>query len=232
MEKFLETLAWQAGQNPLLLQELWQVIALTLYVSGSAVILAALFGVPAGTWLGLQAPRKVRWLTRFIYTLMGLPPVVGGLIVYLMISRRGVLGPLGLLYTPTAMIIAQVLLASPIITGLTAVAVRAKGKGVLETLRSLGAERGLILLTIIREARYGILGAVIAGFGRVVAEVGAVMIVGGNIKGHTRVMTTAIVLETNQGNFAFALTLGIVLLIISYVANAGLYRLQAGGADE
>ena len=205
-----------------MLQELWEavillanpesglreIITLTLYVSGSAVLLAALIGVPAGTWLGLQLPRKVRWLTRIIYTLMGLPPVVGGLIVYMLIRRQGFLGSFGLLYSPTAMIIAQVLLASPIVIGLTSVAVRGKGKDVLETLRSLGAQRGLILWTIIREARYGILGALIAGFGRVVAEVGAVMIVGGNIQGQTRVMTTAIVLETRMGNFAFALALG------------------------
>jgi tungstate transport system permease protein len=211
---------------------LWEIITLTLYVSGSAVALAALIGVPAGTWLGLQTPRKVRWLTRIVYTLMGLPPVVGGLIVFMLIRRQGFFGPLGLLYTPTAMIIAQVLLASPIVIGLTTVAVRGKGKDVLETLHSLGAERGLILRTIIREARYGILGALIAGFGRVVAEVGAVMLVGGNLQGHTRVMTTAILLETRRGNIAFALALGIILLSISFFFNVGLYRIQAGGADE
>lgn len=211
---------------------LWEIITLTLYVSGSAVALAALIGVPAGTWLGLQQPRKVRWLTRIVYTLMGLPPVVGGLIVYMLIRRQGFFGPLGLLYSPTAMIIAQVILASPIVIGLTAVAVRGKGKDMLETLRSLGAERGLIIRTIIREARYGILGALIAGFGRVVAEVGAVMIVGGNIQGRTRVMTTAIVLETRMGNFAFALALGLILLAISFVFNVGLYRIQAGGTDD
>lgn len=211
---------------------LLDIIKLTLYVSGSAVVLAALIGVPTGTLLGLQNPRKVRWVTRIVYTLMGLPPVVGGLVVYLLISRKGILGPFGLLYSPIAMVIAQVLLATPIVVGLTAVAVRGKGKEVLETLRSLGAERGLILWTIIREARYGILGALIAGFGRVVAEVGAVMIVGGNIEGHTRVMTTAIVLETRRGRTGFALALGIILLMISFIINAGLYRIQAGGTDE
>jgi tungstate transport system permease protein len=211
---------------------LWGIIVLTLYVSGSAVLLAALIGIPAGTWLGLQPRRKVRWLTRIVYTLMGLPPVVGGLVVYMIIRRQGVLGSLGLLYSPTAMIIAQVLLASPIVIGLTSVAVRGKGKAVLETLRSLGAEPRLILLTIIRESRYGILGALIAGFGRVVAEVGAVMIVGGNIEGHTRVMTTAIVLETRRGNFSFALALGVILLLISLFFNAGLYWIQTGGTDD
>lgn len=211
---------------------LYQVIALTLYVSGSAVILAALIGVPAGTWLGMQPARNVRWLTRFIYTLMGLPPVVGGLVVYILLSRRGVFGSLGLLFTPAAMIIAQVLLASPIIIGLTAVAVRGKGKELIPTLQSLGAKRGVILGTIMMESRYGILGALIAGFGRVVAEVGAVIMVGGNIEGHTRVMTTAIVLEVRKGNFAFAMALGIILFIISFFINAGFYHLQSGGNDE
>lgn len=208
------------------------IIVLTLYVSGSAVLLAALIGIPAGTWLGLQPKRRVRWLIRIVYTLMGLPPVVGGLVVYMVIRRQGVLGSLGLLYSPSAMIIAQLLLATPIVIGLTSVAVRGKGKDVLETLRSLGAEPRLILLTIIRESRYSILGALVAGFGRVVAEVGAVMIVGGNIEGYTRVMTTAIVLETRRGNFSFALALGVILLLISLLFNAGLYWLQTGGTDD
>jgi tungstate transport system permease protein len=213
-------------------RSLYQVIFLTLYVSGSAVILAALFGVPAGTWLGMQPMSKVRWLIRLTYTLMGLPPVVGGLFVYMLLSRRGMMGPLELLFTPTAMIIAQVLLATPIVAGLTSVAVRGKGKEILDTLRSLGAERRLILWTIMRESRFGILGALIAGFGRVVAEVGAVIMVGGNIEGHTRVMTTAIVLEVRKGNFSFAMALGLILLTISFAINMGLYRLQSGEADE
>ena len=211
---------------------LYQVIALTLFVSGSAVVLAALLGIPTGTWLGLQPAGNVRWLTRLVYTLMGLPPVVGGLIVYLLLSRRGPLGSFSLLFTPTAMIIAQVLLATPIIIGLTAVTVRDKGKETLETLLSLGAERRLILWTIMREARYGILGALIAGFGRVVAEVGAVIMVGGNIEGSTRVMTTAIVLEVRRGNFDFALALGLILLVLSFIINAGLYQFQVGGRHE
>ncbi|MBT9143956.1 MAG: Tungstate uptake system permease protein TupB [Dehalococcoidia bacterium] len=208
-----------------------QIILLTLYVSGSAVTLAALMGVPAGTWLGLQPAVKVRWLQRIIYTLMGLPPVVGGLIVYMLLSRRGIFGPLELLFTPTAMIIAQLLLTLPIIMGLTSVAVRTKGKEAVDTLLSLGAERKLILWTIVKESRYGILGAIIAGFGRAVAEVGAVIMVGGNIEGQTRVMTTAIVLEVRKGEFTFAMALGIILLAISFAVNAGLYSLQSGGRD-
>ena len=211
---------------------LYQVIWLTLYVSGSAVLLAALIGVPLGTVLGMKPVAKVRWITRLTYTFMGLPPVVGGLFIFLLLSKKGALGSLGLIWTPTAMIIVQVLLALPIIVGLTSVAVRSKGKEVLDTLRSLGAERRLILWVIMRESRYGILGAVITGFGRVVGEVGAVILVGGNIEGRTRVMSTAILLEVRQGNFAFAMALGLLLLAISFVINAGLYRLQAGGADE
>ncbi|MBS4031808.1 MAG: ABC transporter permease [Clostridiales bacterium] len=210
---------------------LYRVISLSLFVSGSAVILAALFGVPLGTWLGLQPARKVRWLTRVTYTFMGLPPVVGGLVVYLLLSRRGALGSLGLLFTPAAMIIVQTLLATPIITGLTSVAVRNKGFDILDTVKTLGAEKHLILWTLIRESRYGIFGAFIAGLGRVIAEVGAVMMVGGNIEGHTRVLTTAIVLETRKGNFGFAMALGLILLVLAFLINAGFYRLLLGGND-
>lgn len=193
--------------------------------------MAALVGIPAGTWLGMKKEKKVRWLTRIVYTLMGLPPVVGGLVIYMIIRRQGVVGSLGLLYTPTAMILAQFVLATPIVIGLTSVAVRAKGKAITETLVSLGAQRSLILRSIMWEARFGILGAVIAGFGRVIAEVGAVMMVGGNIVGKTRVMTTTIVLETRKGNFEYALALGIVLLILSFIFNALLYHLQSGGGQ-
>jgi tungstate transport system permease protein len=210
---------------------LYRVISLSLFVSGSAVILAALLGVPLGTWLGLQPARKVRWLTRLIYTFMGLPPVVGGLVVYLLLSRRGALGPLDLLFTPAAMIIAQTLLAMPIIAGLSSVAVRNKGNDILDIVKTLGAEKRLILWTLIRESRYGIFGAFIAGLGRVIAEVGAVMMVGGNIEGHTRVLTTAIVLETRKGNFGFAMALGLILLVLAFLINAGFYRLLLGGND-
>ncbi|MBF7095565.1 ABC transporter permease [Alkalibacter mobilis] len=209
-----------------------EIVLLTIYVSGSAVLLAALLGIPAGTWLGMQKQGKVKGLTRLVYTLMGLPPVVGGLIIYLLIRRQGLLGTFGFLYTPTAMIMAQFLLATPIVIGMTSVAVRSKGKNIHETLVSLGARKGLILRSIIWEARYGILGAVIAGFGRVVAEVGAVMMVGGNIEGKTRVMTTTIVLETRKGNFDFALALGLILLIVSFIFNVILYQIQQGGASD
>lgn len=210
-------------------QELYRIIRLSLLVSGSAVVLAALCGIPLGTLLGLKPLPAVRAITVAVYTLMGLPPVVAGLLVYLLLSRRGLLGPLNLLFTVEAMIIVQTLLAIPIIAGLTAIAVRSKGREIRETALVLGAGRLLLLRTLIHEARYGILGAVIAGFGRLVAEVGAVMMVGGNIEGHTRVLTTAIVLETRKGNFALAMALGIILLLLALFINSALYRLQAGG---
>lgn len=213
-------------------KDLYSIIGLSLYVSGVAVAFASVIGVVIGTILGLIPERKIAFITKIIYTLMGLPPVVGGLLVYMFISRRGILGGLGMLFTPRAMILAQIILALPIVIGLTMVTVRVKTKDVLDILKSLGASKKDILLALIKESRYGILGAVIAGFGRVIAEVGAVMMVGGNIEGHTRVLTTAIVLETRKGDFNMAMALGIILLLISFIINIALYRLQKGKVGE
>ena len=213
-------------------KDLYSIIGLSLYVSGVAVVFASVIGVVIGTILGIIPERKIAFITKIIYTLMGLPPVVGGLLVYMFISRRGILGGLGMLFTPRAMILAQIILALPIVIGLTMVTVRVKTKDVLDVLKSLGASKKDILLALVKESRYGILGAVIAGFGRVIAEVGAVMMVGGNIEGHTRVLTTAIVLETRRGNFNMAMALGIILLLISFIINIVLYRLQKGKVGE
>ncbi|HOP68633.1 MAG: ABC transporter permease [Dethiobacteria bacterium] len=212
--------------------DLMRIVLLSLQVSGAAIIISTLLGVPLGSFLGLKEERKTRLISKIIFTLMGLPPVVAGLLIYLLLSRQGPLGVLGLLYTPTAMIIAQVCLALPIVTGLTMVAVRSTGREVEETARTLGAGRGLAAWTVIRESRISILGAIITGFGRVVAEVGAVMMVGGNIEGHTRVMTTAIVLETGKGNFEFAIGLGLILLLLAFLINSLLYRFQRGGGER
>ncbi|HOB87441.1 MAG TPA: ABC transporter permease [Bacillota bacterium] len=212
--------------------DLMRIVLLSLQVSGAAIIISTLLGVPLGSFLGLKEERKTRLISKIIFTLMGLPPVVAGLLIYLLLSRQGPLGVLGLLYTPTAMIIAQVCLALPIVTGLTMVAVRSTGREVEETARTLGAGRGLAAWTVIRESRISILGAIITGFGRVVAEVGAVMMVGGNIQGHTRVMTTAIVLETGKGNFEFAIGLGLILLLLAFLINSLLYRFQRGGGER
>lgn len=209
--------------------DLLQIVFLSLKVSGLAIILAALISIPLGTVIGLKPEKKTSLINKIIFTFMGMPPVVAGLIIYLLLSRQGPLGVLGLLYTPTAMIIAQVFLASPIIIGLTMVGIRAKGPEVEETARSLGAGPSMITWTVIKESRYALLGAVITGFGRIIAEVGAVMIVGGNIAGHTRVMTTAITLEARRGNFELAIGLGLILLLLSFAVNTVLYNIQKGG---
>lgn len=208
---------------------LMKIVWLSLQVSGAAIIIGTVFGVPLGTYLGLKPERKTRFISRLVYTFMGLPPVVAGLVIVLLLSRAGPLGFLGLMWTPTAMIIAQVLLALPIIGGLTMIGVRTRGREVEETARTLGAGKLLTAWTVIRESRLVIMGAVVSGFGRVIAEVGAVMIVGGNIEGHTRVMTTAMILEARKGNYEFAIGLGLVLLTIAYVVNSFLYYLQRGG---
>lgn len=208
------------------------IVFLSLRVSGMAVFLSTVFGVPLGTFLGLKPEKKTGFISRILYTLMGMPPVVAGLLIFMMISRRGPLGPLGILYTPMAMVAAQVFLALPIVTGLTMIAIRTWGREVEETALTLGAAPLLTAWTVIRESRVSILGAVITGFGRIIAEVGAVMIVGGNIQGHTRVMTTAIVLETNKGKFELAIGLGIVLLTISFIINSVLYRFSVEGSSH
>jgi tungstate transport system permease protein len=204
-------------------------VLLSLQVSGLAIIIASLISIPLGALLGLKPEKKTRLISKVIFTFMGIPPVVAGLVIYLLLSRQGPLGVLGLLYTPTAMIIAQISLATPIIAGLTMVGVRSRGREVVETALSLGAGPGLVTWTVIRESRIAILGAVITGFGRIIAEVGAVMIVGGNIAGHTRVMTTAIVLEVRRGNFELAIGLGLILLLLSFIINSFLYNIQRGG---
>jgi len=212
--------------------ELLQIVLLSLRVSGTAIIISSLISIPLGAILGLKPEKKTRLLNKVIFTFMGMPPVVAGLIIYLILSRQGPLGVLGILYTPAAMIIAQVFLSSPIITGLTMVGIRARGSEVEEAARSLGASSSMAIWTVIRESRYALFGAVITGFGRIIAEVGAVMIVGGNIAGHTRVMTTAITLETRKGNFELAIGLGIILLILSFIVNSFLYTIQKGGKSN
>jgi tungstate transport system permease protein len=209
-----------------------QIVLLSLQVSGMAVLFATLAGVPLGTYLGLKPAERTRFAGKLLYTLMGLPPVVAGLVFYLLFSRMGPLGVLGLLWTPAAMIIAQFALALPIIAGLTMIGIRGSGKEVQETARTLGAGKLLTAWTVVRESRFAIFGAVVTGLGRVIAEVGAVMIVGGNIEGRTRVMTTAIVLETGKGNFELAVGLGLALLVISFAINSLLYHFQGGGKDN
>lgn len=211
---------------------LLEILGLTLRVTGTALIFAMLIGVPIGVGLGLN--RRVPaggCLVPLIYTGMGLPPVVVGLFVYLFLSNQGPLGGLQWLFTPSAMIVAQIIIALPLVIGLTLTAIQSIDPMLYLQLRSLGATRWQLALTILSEARLGMVAAVVAAFGSIISEVGAVMLVGGNIARETRVMTTAIVLETRKGNFDLALALGIILLGLAFLANFSLYWLQVRGKN-
>ncbi|HXX58153.1 MAG TPA: ABC transporter permease [Thermodesulfovibrionales bacterium] len=205
------------------------IIVLSLKVSGSALIVATLLGLPCGALLALRSFPLKRLIITALNTFMGLPPVVVGLFVYLLLSRSGPLGFMALLYTATAMVIAQTILAFPIISSLSHSAIVGVDHIIRQASMTLGATPFQVSLTIIREARYGIMSGVIAAFGRVMAEVGAILIVGGNIAGYTRVMTTTIALETDKGNFELALALGIILLTISLIINFVLHVVQRRG---
>ena len=183
-------------------------------------------GIPIGTWLALVRFPGRRIFTAFIYTGMGLPPVVVGLVVFLFLSRSGPFGDLGWLFTIRAMVVAQTIIATPLIIGVTMSSVAGVDPALRPQLRALGATRWQATWAQLLEARFGVIVGIVAGFGSIISEVGAVMLVGGNIEGRTRVLTTAIVLETRQGEFEFALALGIILLMLSFVANAVLVALQ------
>ena len=202
------------------------IVLLSLYVSGSALLIASLIGLPIGATLALKPPRAHKIIEVIIYTGMGLPPVVVGLFVYLLISRSGPLGWLGWLFTPTAMIAAQVIIALPLVIGLTLTAVQSVDPQLRLQVRSLGASPAQVMRTILWEARLGVVAALLTAYGRLAAEVGAVMLVGGNIQSSTRVLTTSIVLETRQGNFELALALGGVLIVLTFMANFFLVRLS------
>jgi len=199
---------------------LWQVVGLSLVVSLSAVALAALLGLPLGAALAVGRFRGRQAVIVVLNALMGLPPVVVGLVIYLLLSRAGPLGELGLLFTPQAMVIAQTVLVLPIIAALARQAVEDAWREYEEQLRSLGVEGTRAALTVLWDIRFSLLTAVLAGLGRASAEVGAVMIVGGNIDGVTRVMTTTIALETSKGDLPLALGLGMVLIGIVLALNA------------
>jgi len=208
----------------------WNIVGLSLRVSGSAVLISSLIGIPAGIYLGLSDRRIVSWLRPLVHTGMALPPVVVGLCLYLLLSHSGPLAGLGWLFTPQAMILAQTILALPFVIGITAAALKEIPTEFVLQIRSLGASGWQTRWTLFREARQGVLLAVAAAFGRSVSEVGAVLIVGGNILGHTRVMTTAIVLETSKGSFSLALALGAALLLFALLVNLLILRLNGGTA--
>ncbi|HAM49959.1 MAG TPA: tungstate transporter permease [Nitrospiraceae bacterium] len=210
-------------------EELLAIIFLSLKVSGFALLIATLIGLPLGAFLGFKKFLLKGMLITTLNTFMGLPPVVVGLFVYLLLSRSGPLGFMALLYTPAAMVIAQTILAFPIVSSLSHSAIVSVDPVIKQASMTLGATPFQVSLTIVREARYGIMSGVIAAFGRVMAEVGAILIVGGNIAGYTRVMTTTIALETDKGNFELALALGIILLTISLIINFVLRAVQRRG---
>jgi len=219
---------WDAFVLVLSLDEnLYEIIGLSLQVSLSAVLVACILGIPLGAFLAIVRFPGRGAVNITLNALMGLPPVVVGLILYLLFSNNGALGPLQLLYTPVAMIIAQTVLVTPIVAALSRQALEEMNDEYAEQFRLFGLTVFGKLKTLIWEARFNLLTAILAGFGRATAEVGAVLIVGGNINHLTRVMTTSIALETSRGNLAIALGLGIVLLIISLGVNALLYSVRA-----
>lgn len=226
MTDFIDALKTAIGLIVTLNPDLVEILVLSVKVSLTAVIIASLLGFAIGGTLAVYRFPGRATLSAILSALMGLPPVVAGLLVYLLLSNVGPLGVLQLLYTPTAMIIAQVILVTPIIGALTRQACSDLLEEYDEQLRSLGASSNAIIITLLWDGRYRLITAVLAGFGRAIAEVGAVMIVGGNIDHVTRTMTTAIALETSKGNIALALALGIVLLAIAFAVNAGLIGVQ------
>ena len=206
--------------------EIYRIILLTLYVTLMSTFLSTLIGVPLGILTGIRNFRFKKTLIRFLYTFMSMPPVIAGLFVYLMLARRGPLGQLELLFTPTAMIIAQVFLVAPIIMGITYNSTREKGQSIKQVAHTLGAGRGQALALLLFELKADILAAIVSGFGRAISEVGAVMLVGGNIKGHTRVMTTSIAMLQSMGDYSQAIAIGLVLLALSFIINSILYHVQ------
>ncbi len=217
MSEALSTaLALLIGLDP----KLVEIVLLSLRVSLSAVAIAALLGLPLGAAIAVSRFPGRQAVIVVLNALMGLPPVVVGLLVYLLLSRAGPLGALGILFTPSAMVVAQAILILPIIAALSRQAIEDAWREYEEQLRSLGAGRMSAALTLLWDTRFSLLTAILAGFGRAAAEVGAVMIVGGNIDGVTRVMTTTIALETSKGDLPLALGLGMILIAIVIVVNA------------
>ena len=209
---------------------LYEIIIFSLYVSGVALAISTLIGIPLGALMALKRFPGRRLMMALLYTGMGFPPVVVGLFVYLLLSRSGPVGSLGWLFTPKAIITAQTVISFPLVAGFTMAAVMGVDSNLRVQLLSLGATNWQATVAILAEAKVGVIVAVIAGFGAIISEVGAVMLVGGNIEGKTRTLTTAIVLETRKGNFDLAIALGIILLLITFAVNVVMMRLQ--GKDE
>jgi len=207
-------------------REIWGILWLSLQVSGSATLIALALGIPAGAALALARFPGRSLVVSAVNTGMGLPPVVVGLFVTLLLWRSGPLGGWEILYTPAAIVIAQAVIASPIVTGITLAAVQQVPREFRLQLLALGASRPQMVWMVLREARLPMLAAVMAGFGGIVSEIGASMMVGGNIKGQTRTLTTAMVLETGKGNFEIAIALSLLLLVLIFLVNWALTAIQ------
>lgn len=216
---------------------LFEVVSLSLRVSGIALLFSTLIGIPVGATLGLNRFLGRRLVVALLYTGMGFPPVVVGLVVYLLLSRSGPLGQLNsslipALFTPGAMVVAQSIISFPLVAGFTMAAVMGVDPLLRQQVLALGATPWQAAWTVLVEARVGVVVSIIAGFGSIISEVGAVMLVGGNIEGRTRVLTTAIVLETRKGAFDLAVALGLILLGLSFVANVAMLYLQGKTFDD
>lgn len=206
-----------------------QVVSLSLLVAATSTLIGAVVGVPLGAVVALRRFRGRNFVRTLAFTFYGFPPVLAGLLVYLLLSRSGPLGFLGWVFTPIGMILAQAVLVVPIVMGITISAVQVVEKRLQDTALTLGASGRQWRTTALHEARVGVLTAIMVGFGRAISEVGAVLIVGGNIAGQTRVLTTAIVLETSEANYLAATIFGIVLFALAFVVFAALQRLQQEG---
>lgn len=204
-------------------EEIYKIVFLSLFISSTATIIASLFTIPLGVKLGVKNFKFKRLFSRILYTFMSVPSVIVGLIVMLLLSRRGPLGFLDLLYTPTAMIIAQTFLVIPLCLGLTYNLSKNRGKEIEKIAVTLGCNKFQTIVLIIKELRFDLFINVVTTFSRAISEVGAVMIVGGNIKNFTRVITTAITMSNSMGEYSKAIALGIVLLLISFIVNSIVY---------
>lgn len=212
--------------------EIVEITLLTLRISGIATLISIIIGIPLGVLLAWSNFPGRKLIISIVNTAMGFPPVVVGLWVFLLLARNGPLGFLELLYTPTAIIIAQAVIASPIVIGLTSAAIMQVDEKMRLQIKSFGATKWQMLLLVLRETKYSLLAAVIAGFGGVISEIGASMMVGGNIKGYTRVLTTATVMETSKGNTEVAIGISIILMLIAYLVTLGLTLLQHREVQE
>jgi len=206
--------------------EVMEITARTLRIAGTSCLLASLISLPLGSLVHFRRFRGKRVLVNIIQTLFSVPTVIIGLLVFVLFSRTGPLGDLDMLFTPAAMVIGQMILITPILLGLTISALSGVGKEVVETATSLGASGFQLALLSLKEARYAVVAALMLGFGRAISELGIAMMVGGNIRGFTRVLTTAISLETSKGELELALALGMLLLLLALVINIALNRLQ------